>query len=72
MYTVDFEYSPDFSCRITSDTNKISTAIKIISASTNTNNRMYIMYMATDYVQMGVFVPDRLCKIIYLTLSYNL
>jgi hypothetical protein len=61
VYTIDFEYSPDFSCRITAATNKTATSIKVSSLSTNKNNRLYIMYMATDHVQMGIFVPDRLC-----------
>lgn len=61
LYTIDFEYSPDFSSRITADTNRAETAIKVSSRSRNINNRLYIMYIATDNEQIGIFVPDRLC-----------
>jgi hypothetical protein len=60
LYTLDFEYSPDFSSRITADTNRTATAIRIASQSRNVNNRLYIMYIATDNEQIGIFVPDRL------------
>ena len=63
MYTLDFEYSPDFSCRITAATNQSATAIQINSASANVNNLLYIMYMATDNAQIGILATDRLSKI---------
>lgn len=62
VYTLDFEYSPDFSCQITAATNKTATAVRVTSSNENVNNRLYIMYIATDNEQMGIFVPERLCK----------
>lgn len=57
VYTIDFEYSPEFSCQITAATNKTSAAILVRSPNENINNRLYIMYIATDHPQIGIFVP---------------
>ncbi len=64
VYTIDFEYSPDFSCKVTAATNKTSSTVMANSSNTNSNNRLYVMYIATDNEQVGIFVPERLCNFV--------
>lgn len=60
VYTMDFEYSPTFSCKVTSDTTTSTANLLINTANTGQNNQLYIMYMATDHDYMGVFMPGPL------------
>jgi|LakMenEpi03Aug12_release.lakeMendotaPanAssembly.Ray.scaffolds.fasta_scaffold1412175_1 hypothetical protein len=59
---MDFEYSPDFSCRITADTNQTSAAILITTVDRSQTNQIYLMYIVTDHDYLGVFMPDPISK----------
>lgn len=60
VYTMDFEYSPTFSCQVSSNTTTTSATLIITTTNTGQNNQLYLMYIATDHDFMGVFMPGAL------------
>lgn len=60
VYTMDFEYSPEFSCQVTSGTTVTSGTLFVSTTRTGQNNQLYIMYIATDHDFLGVFMPGPL------------
>jgi hypothetical protein len=57
---MDFQYSPKFSVKVTSDTSESSASLVITSSNRGANDQLYIMYIATDHDFMGVFMPGPL------------
>lgn len=57
---MDFEYSPSFSCKLTSNTSTTTATLNITTDSLAQNNQLYIMYLATDHTYMGVYMPGTL------------
>lgn len=56
VYTMDFEYSPTFSCTVNSTT-PTSAVLQVATSNTGTNNQLYLMYMATDHPSLGIYMP---------------
>jgi hypothetical protein len=57
VYTMDFEYSPTFSCLVTNDTTSTSAVIQVTTSNVGASNQLYLMYMATDHSALGIFMP---------------
>jgi hypothetical protein len=60
VYTMAFEYSPVFSCQVTSDTTTTSATLIITTQNSGRNNQLYLMYIASDHDFLGVFMPGAL------------
>ena len=60
VYTMDFEYSPTFSCRVTNSTTSTSAILQVTTSNVGQNNQLFLMYMATDHPLIGIFMPDAL------------
>ena len=57
VYSLDFEYSPTFSTRVTNGTTTRSATLQVSTSNTGQNNQLYLMYMATDHPYIGIFMP---------------
>ena len=62
VYTIDFEYSPTFSCKVTNATTTMNAILQVSTTNVGQNNQMYLMYMATDHKYLGIFMPPALSK----------
>lgn len=60
IYTMDFEYSPSFSLIVTNDTTLSSAVLRVSTSNTGQNNQLYLIYIATDHSDLGVFMPPAL------------
>ena len=60
VYTMDFEYSPVFSCQVTNATTTTSSTLWITTQNSRRSNQLYITYIATDHDYLGVFMPGPL------------
>ena len=60
VYTMDFEYSPTFSCKVTNSTTSTSAILQVTTSNVGQNNQLFLMYMATDHPLIGIFMPDAL------------
>lgn len=60
IVNMDFQYSPVFSCQVSSNTTESSATLLITTQTTSPNNQLYIMYLATDHDFFGVFMPGPL------------
>ena len=57
VYTMDFEYSPTFSCKVSNGTTATSAVLQVSTTNVGINNQLFLMYMATDHPFMGIFMP---------------
>jgi len=60
VYTMDFEYSPTFSCKVTNSTTSTSAILQVTTSNVGQNNQLFLMYMATDHPLIGIFMPNAL------------
>ena len=57
IYTLDFEYSPTFSCKVTNATTTTSAILEVSTTNIGQSNQLFLMYLATDHPSMGIFMP---------------
>ena len=72
VYTMDFEYSPTFSCKVTNNTSPTSTVLRVTTSNVGQNNQLFLMYMATDHPLIGIFMPAPLSILFLIKLLINL
>lgn len=65
IVNMDFQYSPVFSCQVSSNTTESSATLLITTQTTSTTNQLYIMYLATDHDFFGVFMPGPLSTLTF-------
>jgi len=62
VYSIDFEYSPTFSTKVTNETTTTNANLIVTTTNSGQNNQLYLMYMATDHALIGLFMPPQLSK----------
>jgi len=60
VYTMNFEYSPTFSCQVSNTTGLSGAALMVTTTDTGQNNQLFLIYMATDHPYLGIFMPPAL------------
>jgi hypothetical protein len=60
VYTMNFDYSPTFSCLVSNVTSLSGAIIQVSTADASQNNQLFLIYMATDHPYLGIFMPPAL------------
>ena len=68
VYSIDFEYSPTFSTKVTNGTTTTNATLQVSTTNVGQNNQLYLMYMATDHPYFGIFMPTALSKCVLIQL----
>lgn len=69
VYNLQFDYNPSFSINVLQEVSTVTNMIFYVSGNPSDNsvfNELFIMYIATDYDLIGVYMPGPQSKLYFM------